>query len=147
MLIEQINEFEFKRSGPLVVHYIPETGYYHEKTKISKANLRVVPLASPDPSQVTKFNPKMQDFKLALDLTWSKETDFFNWLSNLKNIVLPNGSENVRNVIQMTWKSLYFPKNYKKSPSGWGFILRPPYSLRRLGAPPPGPVCSTFELY
>ena len=68
MLIEQINEFEFKRSGPLVVHYIPETRYYHEKQK-SPRQIFELYLASPDPNQVTKFNPKMQDFKLVLDLT------------------------------------------------------------------------------
>ena len=51
--------------------------------------------------RVTKFNPKMRDFKCVLDLTWSKGRDFFKWLSNIKNFVLSNGSENVRNVIQI----------------------------------------------
>ena len=32
----------------------------------------------PDSGQVTKFNPKMQDFKRVLDLTWSKGSNFFN---------------------------------------------------------------------
>ena len=40
-----------------------------------------------------------------LDLEVSKrkteQFNFFVWLLNLKNLVLPNGSENVRNVIQM----------------------------------------------
>ena len=39
----------------------------------------------PDLGQVTKFNPKMQHFKRVLDLTWSKESGFFNWLLNIKN--------------------------------------------------------------
>ena len=56
--------------------YIPKTGYLHDKTKISKANLRVnylmlkmlqktIYLASPDLGQVTKFIPKIQNFKCA----------------------------------------------------------------------------------
>ena len=57
-----------------------------------------------DVGQVTKFNPKMQDLKRVLDLTWSKRSDFFNWLSNIKNFVLSNGSENVRNVLQIALK-------------------------------------------
>ena len=43
----------------------------------------------------------MEGFKRVLDLTWSKGKDLFNWLSNLKNFVLSNGYENVRNVIEM----------------------------------------------
>ena len=35
MLIEQINEFELRVPGPLVVH-IPKTGYFHDKTIIFK---------------------------------------------------------------------------------------------------------------
>ena len=58
----------------------------------------------PDLGQVTKFNPKMQDLKRVLDLTWNKGRDLFNWLSVLKNFVFLNGSENVRNVIQMAFK-------------------------------------------
>ena len=46
----------------------------------------------------------MLDFKRVLDLTWSKGSDLFNWLSNLKNFVLSNGSENVQNVIQIALK-------------------------------------------
>ena len=40
MLIEQIIEVESRLPGLLVVH-IPKTGYFHDKTKISKAKLRV----------------------------------------------------------------------------------------------------------
>ena len=41
MLIEQIIEVESRGSGLLVVH-IPKTGYFHDKKKLSKANLRVM---------------------------------------------------------------------------------------------------------
>ena len=58
----------------------------------------------PDLGQVTKFNPKMLNFKRVLDLTWSKGSHLFNWLSNLKNFVLSNGFENVQNVIQIALK-------------------------------------------
>ena len=58
----------------------------------------------PDLGQVTKFNPKMLGFKCVLDLTWSKGSDLFNWLSNLKNFVLWNGSENMGSVIQIALK-------------------------------------------
>ena len=85
------------------------------KQKSLKANLRVHYLMLKtlqkamyfdfsDLGQVTKFNPKMQDFKRVLDLTWSKGSDIFNWLSNIKNFVLSSGSENVRNVIRIALK-------------------------------------------
>ena len=41
MLIEQINEFEWKGPGPLDRTYTLTTGYFHVKTKISKENLRM----------------------------------------------------------------------------------------------------------
>ena len=114
MLIEQIIEVESRVSRLMVVH-VPETGYFHDKTKIFKSKLlsewfhaanapeSIVPWF-PRPGQVAKFNPKMQDFNRVLDLTWSKGRDLFTWFSNLKNFVLSNGSENVRNVIQMSLK-------------------------------------------
>ena len=40
MLIEQIIEVESRVPG-LLVAYIPKTGYFHNKTKSSKANLLV----------------------------------------------------------------------------------------------------------
>ena len=48
----------------------------------------------------------MQDVKRVLDLNCNyrrrriKQFTFFNWLSNVKNLVLSNGSKHVRNVIQ-----------------------------------------------
>ena len=115
MLIEQIIEFESKVPGPLVVHIFLKLVIFITKQKFSKANLRVLDLMLkmlhkamyldfPDLGQVTKFKPKMQDFKRVLDLTRSKERDFFNWLSNIKNFVLSNCSENVRNVIRIALK-------------------------------------------
>ena len=75
MLIEQIIiEFESRVRGPLVVHI------FKTKQKSFKANLRehylmlkmlqkAMYLDFTDLDQVTKFNPKMQDFKRVLDLT------------------------------------------------------------------------------
>ena len=114
MRIEQIIEVESRVTGLLVVR-IPNNSYFHDKTKIFKGksssewfNAKNVAESNipwfPWPDQVTKFNPKMQDFKRDLDLTWSKERDLFNQLSNLKNFVLLNGSVNVQNVIQMALK-------------------------------------------
>ena len=47
----------------------------------------------------------MQDVKRVLDLIIAtmkriKQFKFFNWLSNVKNLVLSNGSEHAENVIQ-----------------------------------------------
>ena len=65
---------------------------------------KAIYLSSPDLGQVTNFKPKMRGFKRLLDLIWSKQKDFFNWLSNLKNFVFLNGSEIRRNMIQMALK-------------------------------------------
>ena len=99
MLIEQIIQFESRVHGPLVVHIFLKLVIFMTKQKSSKANLRVhyfmlkmlqkaMYLDFRNLGQVTKFNPKMQDFKRVLDLIWSKGSDLFNWLSNLKNFVL-----------------------------------------------------------
>ena len=156
MLIEQIIEVESRVPGLLVVR-IPKTGYFHNKIKIFKAKFSSewfkaknvaeskVPWL-PWPGQVTKFNPKMQDFKRVLDLTWSKGRDLFNWLWNLKNFILSNRSENMRNVIQMTYKP-FFSKNLQEIVQRLGAASPDSHSLRWLLAPPPGPVCDTFELH
>ena len=39
MLIEQIIELELKGLGPLAVHVLPTTGYFHDKPQIFKENL------------------------------------------------------------------------------------------------------------
>ena len=81
MLIEQIIEFESRVPGPLVVlHIFLKLVIFMTKQKSSKANLRVhylmpkmlqkaMNLDFPDLGQVTKFNPKMQDFERVLDLS------------------------------------------------------------------------------
>ena len=80
MLIEQIIEFESRLPGPLVVHKFVKLVIFMTKQKSSKANLQVhylmlkmlqkaMYLDFPDLGQVTKFNPKIQDFKRLLDLT------------------------------------------------------------------------------
>ena len=80
MFIEQIIEFESKVPGPLVVHKFLKLVIFMTKQKSSKANFRVnylmlkmlqkaMYLDFPDLGQITKFNPKMQDFNRVLDLT------------------------------------------------------------------------------
>ena len=77
MLIEQIIKFEFMGLVPLGCICTPATGYFYDKTKISKENLRVdyyllpkycskqCTLLSPTwAKSLTKFNTKIQDFKM-----------------------------------------------------------------------------------
>ena len=73
--------------------------------------------------------------------------DLFNKLSNLKNFFVSNGSENVRNVIQMQFKQPFFSKNLQKIAQRLGASLTDSHCLRQLVAPPPGPICDTFELH
>ena len=74
MLIEQIIEFESRVPGPQVVHILQKLVIFITKQKSSKENLRVqylmlkmmqkaMYLDFSDLDQVTKFNPKMHDFK------------------------------------------------------------------------------------
>ena len=112
MLIEQIIEFESRVSGPLlVVHIFLKLVIFMTKQKSSEANfgvhylmLKMLQKAVHLDSPTLGLNPKMLDFKRVLDLTRSKGSDLFNWLSNLKNFILLNGSENVQNVIQIPVK-------------------------------------------
>ena len=60
---------------------------------------------SPFVGQITcKLNPKMQDVRRVLDVNCkqkrTEQLNFFKWLSSVKNFVLSNGFEYVRNVIQ-----------------------------------------------
>ena len=86
MLIEQIIQFESSPPGPLVEHIFPKLVIFMTQQN-SQVNLgakylmlkmlqKKIYLASPDLGQITKFNPKMQDFKQVLNLTWSKGRDF-----------------------------------------------------------------------
>ena len=101
--------------GPLVVHIFLKLVIFMTKQKSSKASIRVhylmlemlqkaMYLDFPDLGQVTKFTPKIQDFKCALDLTLSKGSNFCNLLSNIINFDLSNGCENVQNVIRIALK-------------------------------------------
>ena len=88
MLIEQIIDFELKGPGPPGRTCTPTTGYFHEKTKISKENLRVdhylqlkycrrqcTLLPHTRAKSLTKFNAKMQDFKRVLDFNRKEKQD------------------------------------------------------------------------
>ena len=81
MLIEQIIEYELRVPEPPGPVCTPTTGNFHDKAKISKATLCVdyylllkyfrgkfTLLSSTWAKSLTKFNPKMQDFKRVLDL-------------------------------------------------------------------------------
>ena len=82
MLIEQIIEHQLRGPGSLGRTCTPTTGYFHDKTKISKENPRVdyylplicckrqCTLLSPTwtRSLTIKFNSKMQDVKRVLNL-------------------------------------------------------------------------------
>ena len=77
MFFEQTIKFEFGRLVPLGRICTSATGYFYDKTKISKENLRMdyylllkycsrqCTLLSPSRTKsLTKFNTKMQDFKM-----------------------------------------------------------------------------------
>ena len=83
MLIEHIIESELGRPGPPCHRptYIPTTGYFYGKAKISNEDLRwdyylrvkycrrqCILLSSTWAKSLTKLSPKMQDFKSVLDL-------------------------------------------------------------------------------
>ena len=81
MLIEQIIEFELKGLGPPGRTCTLTTGYFHNKTKISREKSsseslfaakifrrQCILLPSTWAKSHTKFNPKIQDFKRVLDL-------------------------------------------------------------------------------
>ena len=76
-----------------------------------------------------------------------KQFVFFNWLSNVKNLVLLNGSEHLRNVIQWHKNSFSFQKITKNRPTAGGLAPRPP-KPSAAGGPAPRPlVCDLFELH
>ena len=81
MLIERIIELQLRELGPPDQTCTPITGYFHDKTKISKENLRVdyylllkcstrqcalLPPTGPNHLQL-KSNSKMPDVKRILD--------------------------------------------------------------------------------
>ena len=86
MLIEQL--FELRGPWPPGRVCTPITGSFHDKTIISKENNRLhcnlllkycrnpcTLLPSILAKSLTKFNPKMQDFKQALDLNCKQKED------------------------------------------------------------------------
>ena len=86
MFIEQV--IELKGFGPSGRICIPITGSFHDKTIISKENIRLdcylllkycrrqCTLLPPTwPKSLTKFNPKMQDFKHVLDFNCKQKED------------------------------------------------------------------------
>ena len=77
MVIEQTIKFEFRGLVPLGRICTPTTGYFYDKTKISKKNLQVnfflllkycirqcTLLCLTRAKSLRKFNAKMQDFKM-----------------------------------------------------------------------------------
>ena len=89
----------------------------------------------------------MQDSKRVLGFNCKKrieQLNFFDWLWNVKNLVLWNGFELVRNVIQWDLKSLFFQK-LTKIAQRLGALPPDPRSHRRLGALPHTPVSDTFK--
>ena len=88
MLIELIIEFELRGPGPPGRTRTPITDYFHDKTKISKENLRMdyylllkyctrqCALLPPTWAKLlTKLSTKMQDIKRFLDLNCEKKMD------------------------------------------------------------------------
>ena len=67
----------------------------------------------------------------------TEQFNFFNWLSNVKNLVFSYVFKNVQNLIQMTLKKPFFSKTYEESSKASG----------SWGPRPKTPVCNTFELH
>ena len=67
-----------------------------------------------------------------------EESNFFDWFSNVKNLVLSNGCEHVQNVIQWDLNS-FFSQKLTKIAQRRGALPPDPHSHRRLGALPPDP--------
>ena len=69
-----------------------------------------------------------------------EQSKFFDWLFNVKNLVLSNGCEHVRNVIQWDQNSFFSQKLTKFAQRLGALPHNPdPHSHRRLGALPPDP--------
>ena len=145
MLIEQIIEFESRVPGPLVVHIFLKLVIFMTKHKSSKTNLRVhylmlkmlqkaMYLDILDLGQVTKFNPKMQDFKRVLDLTWSKRKDFFQLAFKHQKFCFFIWLWKRVKCDPNRIKIVFFSKNLQKI-------------AQQLGAPLPCPLCDMFELH
>ena len=87
----------------------------------------------------------MQDSKRVLGFNCKKKIEllnFFDWLWNVKNLVLWNSCELARNVIQWDLNSFFFQK-LTKIAQRLGALPPDPHSHRRLRVLPP--VSDTFE--
>ena len=88
--------------------------------------------SSPGLNQLQNLSKKCWVLYVNCKQKKTEEITFFNWLSNLKNLVLSNDSKNVQNVIQMALKQLKlqkFPKSRPWPPSAGGPIPRPPSEI------------------
>ena len=54
-----------------------------------------------------------------------EQLNFFDWLSNVKNLVLSNGLKHVRNVIKIA----FFSQKHKNRPAAGGSASRPPFVI------------------
>ena len=89
----------------------------------------------------------MQDSKRVLGFNCKKrikQLNFFDWLWNVKNLVLWNGSELVRNAIQWDLNSFFFQK-LTKIAQQLGALPQTPIATGGWGLCPQTPVCDTFE--
>ena len=78
MLIEQIIEFELRGLGPVVVHVLPQLVIFMTTPKFLRVDYYLLlkycmkqctyTFSHTWAKSLTKFNPKMQDFKRVLDL-------------------------------------------------------------------------------
>ena len=67
-----------------------------------------------------------------------EQINFFDWLRNVKNLVLWNRYKLVRSLIQWDLNSFFFPKT-QKSPSGWGLFPQTPIDTGGWGLRRPDP--------
>ena len=117
MLFKQIIDFELRDLSPLVVHELLQLVIFLTKQKslrkifkwiiiycLNIAQVNIYFFSLPGPNNLPILTPKC---KIIL-LFWTKilrrrrieQFNFFNWLSNVKNLVLSNGFKHVRNLIK-----------------------------------------------
>ena len=59
-----------------------------------------------------------------------EQSDFFDWLSNIKNLIVFKWLRTLAKCDPMGLKQLFFPKTYKNRPVAGGFAPRPPSMIR-----------------
>ena len=126
-------------------------GIYGTSKIFERGNVSCFPLTGPSHLQNLSQKCKILNVFWTWPVTKSrfKQLELFSWLSNRKNVVLSNGSKTVRNVIQMALilKQLFFPKHYKRSPSGWGLRAKILIISCGWGLFSQTSVCDTFYLH